>query len=104
MHPVIKEKELTPECLRAWEELKSCHSTKRLKRLVGHCHQYELALNECLGKEWDQRVERNKEGLEAYRKFEYLRDVKRVEQQQKPANEQLTIEEKIRLAKKAAEV
>jgi hypothetical protein len=80
MHPVIKEKELTEECRIAWEELKKCHATKRVGRLFRACAAYETALNDCLGREWDQRVERNKEGTEAYRKFAYLRDAKRSNQ------------------------
>ena len=104
MHPVIKENELTPECLKVWQDFKRCHAEKRVGRLFRACAQLENDLNDCLGREWEAKVEANKEGLDVYRRIEYLRDLKKEEEQKKRATDGLTLEEKIKLAKKEAQV
>ncbi len=104
MHPVIKEHELTPECLKIWHDFKKCHAEKRIGRLFRACAQLENDLNDCLGKEWEQKVRNNQEGIDVYRRIEYLRDLRKEEEERKRASGGLTLEEKIKLAKKEAKV
>jgi hypothetical protein len=102
MHPVIKEKQLTEECLKIWREFKKCHKEKPVARLFRACSSLENDLNNCLTKEWQAKVEANKKGLDAFHRFQYLREVRKEMEKNRTVMDELSLEEKIKLAKKAA--
>ena len=51
MHPSINNKELTPECKKALDELYTCRKNHLLGRLFGFCNELERNFNECLMRE-----------------------------------------------------